>query len=235
MKFFQYIEILQSVVSKQAIPRIYTLVDISFSEFFDFEEFFSNDKKFQKFEAVANGVGIVNELEKKYRGLSIVDLKYLMKSEIESTGAEDRDLFAVAFAACFFSKTFQESNYRAVVEAFDSNIHVMIPLIHLLLLLPNLITNEKEDKGLERIEKLKRIEKIYLETSSRILLKFYENTPKTIVNLPSLYIFLDKFLESCSLLQRDDLDQYIPYPMLASMYASLFQRKTGEKKGEEEI
>ena len=68
-----------------------------------------------------------------------------------------------------------------------------------------------------------------------ILLKQAQQPPrqveKVVQSLPSVLIFMDKFVEDSPFVTQEVLEACLPYALLRSMYKQLYDTKTQGKKG----
>jgi len=220
LQFRQLLHDAQRLVAEQDIPYICNSVSIAFNQYprntFMKPEFLEMD-------ALAHSIGLET-------GTADQSLKAVLSKLI---GEQDKELWSLLpyiYAAAFVSsKTWGEAIYRSAVEAYANNAHTLSLCINALLISIKATTSATETER-EIIDLLKK----FVEASSCILLRHAQMPQRAlekngIQSLPSVIIFMDKFVQESPLLTHDALEGCLPYSMLRSLYRQLYESKAGKK------
>jgi len=206
-------------VSQERIPHIYSVVHASFKEYrsntFMATEFLSIDSL--AYDCGVN-VGSADQALKKY-----------LQKAISSIDGPLLDLLPYMYASSFFSLMWREAEYKPFIEAHTNNVHTLAKAINFLILSSKALSTTNADE-----KEITNQLKTFIEVSSVLLLRLARNTSvkdKTApVDLPSVLIFMDLFLEESPLLTRDVLESVLPYGLLRNEWKHVFAPKELKKK-----
>ncbi|EFA80340.1 component of SCAR regulatory complex [Heterostelium album PN500] len=141
------------------------------------------------------------------------------------------DLLPVMYAVCFNSTFWKDAFYRTAIEGHANNVHVLSITISSLLIGFGSINYSSSASEADIVSLLTR----FLEISSVQLLRLYRQLyQKYLPSDPaSVIIFLDKFVEECPLLIKDNLEQYLPYTFIRNMFKDIYENKPAESSTEQ--
>jgi NCK-associated protein 1 len=224
LQFRQLLHEAQRQVAERDIPYITTSISFAFTQY-PRNTFLKPE--FLEMDALALSVGLD-------AGTADQALKAVLSKLL---GEQDKDLWQLLpfmYAAGFVSsKPWGEAIYRSAVEAYANNAHTLSLCINALLVSIKATTSVAENER-EIVDLLKK----FIESSACILLRHAQLPQKAleklgIQSLPSVVIFMDKFLQESPLLTQDMLEGCMPYALLRSLYRQIYESKAGKKsKGE---
>ncbi|GAM28510.1 hypothetical protein SAMD00019534_116860 [Acytostelium subglobosum LB1] len=197
--------------NREAVPYIQKTVETGYEEYnrntFMFPEFLGVD-------ALALDAGLNVGVADQY-------LKVFLKKICAGTDNDRKlwDMLPVMFAVAFNSTQWKEAIFRPSIEGYNNNIHVLAVTISDLLIAFGAINNASANEA-DIVNSLHR----FLEISSVHLLRMFSSHQKHLPNDPaSVLVFLDKFTEYCPLLNKDMLEQYLPYTLIRNMYKDIYE------------
>jgi len=132
-------------------------------------------------------------------------------------------LYAISFLV---APQWKECVYNPDIEAYDNNVHVLVRTINDLILSFSSLTMASREPQ-ELAEGLNLFVKITALWLMRMMKKPDRHTaPK---DLPSVLIFLDLFIRETPMVSRSVLNEFIPYPLLSSMWREVYDRHDLQK------
>jgi len=180
------------------------------------------------------------DLIAKYCGIDVGTADQMLKSYIGAAIKKNDNGIVLAsqlptiYAASFATKFWGEGTklYRANVEAFQNNAHVLSLTINSLILSFKATTTTNEN-----LQEIINLLSHFIDVSSNILLKLiklgqksYQKVFGTTVNdLNPIFMFLDNFVEKSPFLTVDHLENCLPFILLRSMYKQIYELKLSKK------
>jgi len=155
-------------------------------------------------------------------------LKKFLSKSIGSADATLWDLLPLMFAASFTSNIWKEAQYKPAIEGHTNNVHTLANCINDLIIAFKAITTNSGDE-----KEIVTLLRTFVEVSSIILLRMARVPSKqdkhAPVDLPSIIIFIDKFLEACPLLTNEVMESCLPYALLRNEWRSIYAAKVGKR------
>jgi NCK-associated protein 1 len=167
-------------------------------------------------------------------GLELGSADQALKAVLSKViGEQDKELWLllpIIYAAAFVSsKTWAEAIFHPAIEGHANNVHTLSLAINALLVATRATSNSDNER--EIVNQTKK----FVEAASCILLKQAQQPPrqveKVVQSLPSVLIFMDKFVDDSPFVTQESLESCLPYALLRSMYKQLYDTKTQGKKG----
>ncbi|GAM26866.1 hypothetical protein SAMD00019534_100410 [Acytostelium subglobosum LB1] len=201
--------------NSENIPFIHKTVEAAFMEYnrntFMFPEFLGVDTL-----ALDSGLDV-----------SVADqyLKVFLRKLCTENDKRVWEQLPVMYAVCFNSTYWRDAFFRTSIEGYSNNTHVLSKTISDLLIAIGAINSLSANEA-DIVVNLQR----FLEISSIQLLRMFKPTQKHLPNdPPSVVIFLEKFTADCPLLNKDNLEQYLPYTFIRDMYKSIYEVKPSKQ------
>lgn len=139
------------------------------------------------------------------------------------------DLLPTMYALSFLvSSYWREAVFVPSIEAHDNNVHVLTKAINELIIHFKSLTSDHNSE-----EEIVALLNAFVEMSSVVLMRMARSkTDKTVKDLPSVVVFLDMFIKECPLLVRSEVEQYLPYPFVRSMWREVYsvRKRFGEEQ-----
>jgi len=167
-------------------------------------------------------------------GIDVSTVDHSLKAAVARLNATDGDkslwaLLPLMYAAAFTSPIIKESQYRLVVEGHINNAHSMVLTIDKLIVIMLSVNNATDE---DQIAKSLRQ---YVEVAAVILLRMKgENLKTQPRELASMFLFLDKFIQTTKLLTMDVLENTFPYTLLRNTYLELHYIQSRKKEAEKD-
>eukprot|EP00164_Ancoracysta_twista_P002075 GFYU01002736.1.p1 GENE.GFYU01002736.1~~GFYU01002736.1.p1 ORF type:complete len:1155 (-),score=375.87 GFYU01002736.1:160-3624(-) len=173
-------------------------------------------------------------------GLADVNLKRCLQ-DLNRTAADHMiwQLLPFLYAASFTNAQWRGMEYRVNVEGHIQNAHCMSYAINQLIVTMNSLPIEGRIPQTSDI--LAALRK-YLHASSYLLLRFKSTRTFNVENLPSMFVFLDKFVQyseklTNKMMTMSVLESSFPYVILRAQYAQLYesQKQRNAARGRRDV
>jgi len=167
-------------------------------------------------------------------GIDVGTVDHGLKAALAKLNTTDGDkslwaLLPLMYAAAFTSPIIKESQYRLAVEGHINNAHSLVLTIDKLIVIMLSVNNATDE---DQIAKSLRQ---YVEVAAVILLRMKGDAAKNIPReLASMFLFLDKFIQTTKLLTMDILESSFPYALLRNTYLELHYIQTRKKETEKD-
>ncbi|EGG24359.1 component of SCAR regulatory complex [Cavenderia fasciculata] len=204
--------------SQQEIPYIAGAVDTAFAEYnkntFMFPEFLGVD-------TIALDAGLDVGVADQY-------LKLFLRKISTEADKKLWEMLPIMYAVSFQSTFWKEATYRPSLEAYTNNINVLSRCINDLLIAFGAINSTTGNEA-EIVVSLQK----FVEISAVLIMRLFRGkVEKTPNDLPSVVVFLDKFVQDSPLISKDVLEQFLPYALIRNMYREIYEIKNLAKSPE---
>uniref|UniRef100_A0A6B2KWY4 CYRIA/CYRIB Rac1 binding domain-containing protein n=1 Tax=Arcella intermedia TaxID=1963864 RepID=A0A6B2KWY4_9EUKA len=207
-------------VEKQKIPYLFSMVETAFNQY---PRNFWMEQSLLPMDTLAMDLGIDV-------GLSDHELKNALLPFVQ----KDKDVWATLpamYAVSFMiSSHWKEAVWNRALGIHENNIHVLAYTIPLLIIQFTSITQSSRNLNdiIEILDNFLKMSAVFLlRTAKRRYDKQKDKDIPVPKDLASVLIFLDLFVENCSLVSRSTLEEIVPYTMLRSMWKEIY---AGEMK-----
>jgi len=225
LSFRQVLHEALSLVVKEKTPSIYSIINTAFNQYgrntFMSAELLSIDM-------LANECGIP-------LGTADQALKKFLSGSIGSADAALWDLLPFMFAASFTTNVWKDAQWKPTIEGHTNNAHTLAMAISDLIIVFKSVTSTSGDE-----KEIVNLLRTFVEVSSVILLRMaranWKQDKHPPVDLPSIIVFVDKFIEACPLLTKEMLESCLPYALLRNEWRSIYAQVDEQtKKGVKDV
>ncbi|KAJ3424641.1 nck-associated protein [Anaeramoeba flamelloides] len=214
---------------KDNAPLIYDNIKVTFELYPNSP---NNPKEFVDMDCFAQSIGITQKTSVDHPfKLGILKLQKLKKLRASW------ELLPFLFASSFYSFDWLKGKYNPDYDAHLNNYHLMNIALQKLFTIPIILKSEEsEEDEINQEKMLKDSLKKYIEISSFVLLLLSQRSDlKKPLPLNSMFVFLENFVDKCTWLSLDVIEQYLPYNLLREMYAKQFRDSINKKKKKTKI
>jgi len=130
----------------------------------------------------------------------------------------------VMFGVMFLSSVWRETHYLFAHRAYINNLHLLAPVVNQIIISFASMTASGANQGDADVQDAFSL---FIEIASLTLLRQQHIPVKPAVknpDWPAITFFLDIFVDECSLIPRDVLEQCVPYTLLRNIVTELSRR-----------